>query len=159
MKANIFVTLLLFTFMTTLPAYAQKYKSVSDTIKLNKEYKKINKDVADLTSQLTIAEKNLPGYKSKASNAEDKAHTSAESSKDKASKANNGNVKDARRAKKQAKKSYKRAKDSKSADKNVKQQQELIAKLAKNLNKKEQRLSELEKMRNTIYAKLPSHKN
>ena len=69
--------------ITTIPAYAQKYKSTDDTLKLNKEYVKVNNDLADLNAKLTIAKNNLPGYQAKANNAASDAQNAADkSSKD-----------------------------------------------------------------------------
>ncbi len=95
--------LLLFT-MAGFSVFSQKYKSASDTIKLNKELVKLSNDVAELTSRLTIAQNNLPGYISKAAQAVTDAEGTAQKSSDQAYKATNGDLGDAKSAKKKAKK-------------------------------------------------------
>jgi hypothetical protein len=137
---------------TTLSAYSQKYRSVADTGKLNLEYVKVSNEIASLTSQLSIAKNDLAGYQSKASNAETNAENAASSSSDQATKATNGSVSDARSAKRKAKKAFREAKDSRSANSNVNDQDDKIARLSSQLLKKEQRLQELEAMRTSIHA-------
>jgi hypothetical protein len=83
-------------------AFSQKYKTPSDTVKLNKQYPKVSNEIAELTSKLTIAQNDLPGYQSKAGDAVSTAQNTANESSDQASKATNGDLKDAKRAKKKA---------------------------------------------------------
>jgi prefoldin subunit 5 len=146
---------MLFLVMAT-SAYAQKYSTVADTLKLNKEYRNLSSEIAELTAEITTARGNLSAYTTEANRAEDKARTSAEDSSDKASKATSGDLHDAKRAKAEANTAYKRAKDSKSADKHVKKQKDLIEKLTKKLTAKLQRYHELETMRNEILQQDPA---
>src|SRR3954470_11745248 len=88
--------------MSGLPVFAQKYKAASDTVKLNKEYVDVSNDIAEMTSKLTIAQNNLPGYHTKASDAASDAQSSADESRQSASKATNGDLSDAKSAKKKA---------------------------------------------------------
>ena len=73
--------------MASPSAFSQKYKTAADTVQLNKEYVEVSNDIADLTSKLTIAQNNLPGYKTKAVEAGTNAGNAASNSSDQASKA------------------------------------------------------------------------
>ena len=153
MKKSIYIICFAALTMTGLTAYSQKYKTVEDTARLNKEYVKVNNDIADLNAKLSIAQNNLPGYKSKAIDAGTDAQNAAVTSSDQSSKAIDGNVRDARKAKRKAKKAYKEAKDSRSATGNVSEQESRITKLTLQINRKHQRLQELEVMRQAIAEK------
>lgn len=134
---------------------AQQYKTVADTINLNKEYLEVSNEIASLTAKLAIARNNLPGYQSKASDASADAQDAASASSVQADKATRGNVKDARRAKRKARKAYREAKDLRSAGNNVADQNEKINTMASRLDRKKERLQELDTMRTAIYAQLP----
>jgi hypothetical protein len=150
-KVFLLACLLLFS---ASAVYAQKYKTAADTIKLNKEYVEVSNEIAALTSKLTIAQNNLPGYHTKAGEATSNAESSATASSEQASKATNGDVGDARSAKKKAKKAYRNAQNAVSADNNVKDQDKKIAKLTSQLQKKQERLRELDDMRVAIGNRL-----
>lgn len=153
MKKSIYSICLLMALLTGLQGFSQKYKTVEDTVKLNKEYVKVNNDIVDLNAKLTIAQNNLPGYKSKAIAAGTDAENAAANSSNQASKATNGDIDDARKAKRRAKKAYNEAKDSRSASNNVSDQEDKITKLTLQINKKQQRLQELDVMRQAIAQK------
>ena len=145
--------LFLILMLTGFGAYSQKYKTVEDTARLNREYVKVTNDIAELNAKLAIAQNNLPGYKSKAIEAGTDADNAANKSVDQAYKVTNGDVGDARKAKRKARKAYREAKDSRSASNNVSAQESKIIKLTLQINRKEQRLKELEVMRLAIAAK------
>ncbi|MBK8495349.1 MAG: hypothetical protein IPL50_10165 [Chitinophagaceae bacterium] len=145
--------LFLIMMITGLQAYSQKYKTVEDTARLNREFVKVTNDIAELNAKLAIAQNNLPGYKSKAIEAGTDADNAANKSVDQAYKVTNGDVGDARKAKRKARKAYREAKDSRSASNNVSAQESKITKLTLQINRKEQRLKELEVMRLAIAAK------
>ena len=145
--------LFLIMMITGIQAYSQKYKTVEDTARLNREYVKVTNDIAELNAKLAIAQNNLPGYKSKAIEAGTDADIAANKSVDQAYKVTNGDVGDARKAKRKARKAYREAKDSRSASNNVSSQESKITKLTLQINRKEQRLKELEVMRLAIAAK------
>jgi len=148
-----FGALLLFS----IPAFAQKYKSPADTVKLNEEYVKVSNQIADLNSQLTIAQNNLPGFQSKANTAGQDAQTAVSTSASDASKATGGNIKDAKTAENSSDKAYDKAKDARSANNKVGKQDEKIKDLKSDLTKKQDRLKELDVMRAAIYAQLPAN--
>src|ERR1700760_1758432 len=92
--------------------YAQKYKTVGDTGKLNAEYVKVQNNIADLTSKLADAQSGLPGYQTKAENAGNTAQTAAAASDNSSTKATSGNLQDSKDAKKSADDAYNKAKDA-----------------------------------------------
>ena len=144
------VLVLVVCVVAAFSASSQKYKSASDTIKLNKEWVDVSNDIAKLTSELTIAQNNLPGYRTKTTDAEIDAQASAQKSSDQAYKATNGDLGDAKMAKKKAKKALNDAEDVGDAKDNVKKQEKKIDKLSMQLEKKQKQLAELEEMRTAI---------
>ena len=136
--------------MASISAFSQKYKTAADTVQLNKEYVEVSNDIADLTSKLTIAQNNLPGYKNKASEATSDAQSTAINSSEQASNAVNGDVGDAKKAKRKAKKAVREAKDAQHAYNKVEDQDDKITKLTSQLAGKQLRLEELEKIRTDI---------
>lgn len=136
--------------ISSLPAFSQKYKTAADTVKLNNEYVEVSNDIAGLTAKLTIAQNNLPGYLGKANNAVSDAKTTAIKSNEQSSNAIDGDVGDARKAKRKAKQALKEAKDAKQANNKVEDQDKKISSLSAQLQKKQERLVELENMRTAI---------
>ena len=65
----------------------------------------------------------------------------------------NGEIDDAKKAKRKAKKAYNEAKDSRAANNNVSDQEDKITRLTLQINRKQQRLQELEVMRLAIAEK------
>jgi len=143
LAAMIFIT-------ASLSAFSQKYKTAADTVKLNKEYVDVSNAIADLTSKLTIAQNNLPGYHNKVDEAVFNAQNSAIKSSEQASRAIDGNVGDAKKAKRKAKSALNDAKEVRDANAKLKDQEKKIANLSLQLEKKQNRLQELESMRTAI---------
>ncbi len=146
MKKIFLLPVLLFT-MAALPAFSQTYKSAADSVALNKEYTKVNSNIADLTSRLTKAKNDLADYNRKSDKASSDAQSTAMTTADKASHATNGSVRDARRAKKEARRSVKDAKDSRKAGNALNNQNKKISQLTKDLTKNQDRLKELDSVR------------
>src|ERR1043165_4381269 len=111
MKKSIRLFHLIGLLFSGISVYSQKYKTIEDTQKLNKEFVTVANSIADLNAKLTIAQNDLPGYQLKASDANNDAVKAASISSDQASKATNGNIRDARTAKRKARKAYGEAKD------------------------------------------------
>jgi len=155
MKNNIRLFLFAAFLFPVLSAFSQKYRTMQDTIKLNKEYLTVRNDIAALNGKLTIAQNNLPGYRSKAKDANIDAKDAASASSIQASKATNGSVSDAKTSKRKADKAYSEAKDSRSAQSNVSDQENKITRYQLDLKKKQQRLEELDVMRAAIISKYP----
>lgn len=153
MKIKIYLICFILTMITSFQANAQKYKTVEDTARLNQEYVKVSNDLVDLNAKLIIAQNNLPGYKSKAIEADKDADNAAIKSSNQASKATNGDVGEARKAKRKARRAYNEAKDSRAANNNVSDREDKITRLTLQINKKQQRLQELDVMRLAIAEK------
>ena len=153
MKNKIYVVCFLTLMATSFTAYAQVYKTQSDTVKLNKEFTEVSNDIADLTAKLTIAQNNMPGYQAKAKTSKQTAQYAAVTSSVQADKATQGGVKEARKAKRKSKKAYREAKDAQSANNDVGNQDDKIASLTGQLAKKQERLGQLTAMRASINAK------
>jgi len=152
MKRNALLLLVSSCLIITLPAFSQKYKSASDTVKLNQEWVNVSNDIAKLTAELTVAQNNLPGYKSKALKAQTDAQGTAQQSSDQAYKATNGDLGDAKSANKKAKKALNDAQDAGDAKDNTIKQEKKIDKITEQLQKKQKALQGLEEMRTTIRA-------
>jgi DNA repair exonuclease SbcCD ATPase subunit len=150
MKRITFLLPALFLVFITSSVQSQKYKRATDTVRLNKELLEVTNEIASLTSKLSIAQNNLPGYHTKATDAAADAQSTAQESSSQASKATNGDVGDAKRAKRKAKQALNDAKEARSADNSVKGQDHKIAKLTRDLEKKQAKLKELEDMRTVI---------
>jgi len=154
MKNKIYGVCFLTLMMTGFTASAQVYKTAADTVKLNKEFTEVSNDIASLSAKLTVAQNNMPGYRSKANSAEANAQDAAVTSSVQADKATNGGVKEARKAKRNSKKAYREAKDARSANNDVGIQDDKIAALKGQLAKKQERLGQLTAMRTAINAQL-----
>lgn len=127
-----------FTFsaiLLTQTVFAQKYKTVADTVKLNKEYGEITLDIAKLNTNLIGQQNKTSGYQSKATSTASNAVTAAQNSKQTASTATDGSLSAAKAAMKQARKANNDAKDARDAKNNeannVKNINEINAKIAK----------------------------
>jgi chromosome segregation ATPase len=156
MKKTIYALCFFTLMMSSATAFGQVYKTAEDTAKLNKEFTEVSNDIANLTAKLTVAQNNMPGYRSKASSADADAQDAALSSSNQADKATTrGGVKEARKAKRQAKKSYREAKDARSANKDIENQDDKIASLKGQLAKKQERLDQLTAMRTAINVQYP----
>lgn len=155
MKNRIIIVCFSVIMLTCFNSYAQVYKTVEDTVNLNKEYTEVSNDIANLTAKLAVAQNNMPGYETKAGKAEGKAQDAAVNSSDQADKAVKGGVKEARKAKRDSKKAYRQAKDARSANKDISEQNDKIASLKGQLAKKQERLEQLTSMRSAINSLAP----
>ena len=155
MKNKFYVVCFLSLIATGFTATAQVYKTAADTVKLNKEFTEVSNDIASLTAKLKTAQSNLPGYQSKARNADSDAQDAAINSSVQADKATDGGVKAAKKAKRNSKKAYREAKNARSANNVVEDQDDKIASLTGQLAKKQERLRQLTAMRDAINAQVP----
>ncbi len=73
--------------LLSFATYSQKYKTFEDTTKLNKEYVNVSNDLVELKAKLAVVQNNLPGYQTKAKEANSDAVVSASASSDQALKA------------------------------------------------------------------------
>jgi len=156
MKTNkfqlLFATTLLALIITS-KANAQKYTTVADTPALNKEYRQVSADLAELNKRLTDAQGKTSNLMSKVTTTSQDAQSAAIASEQQASTATNGDLKDLRKEEKKAEKANKKAKDQKDAQKDLKANQKEIKHLNEEISKKQKRLAELDKERDAIMGK------
>jgi hypothetical protein len=138
----------------SLTADAQKYKSLSDTTRLNKEYGEISLDISKLNSRL-ISEKNKTAeFQQKSSSTAGDAVTSGQNSKNQAAEATNGNTTDTKKAVRDAKRADRQANDAKDAAADEKKNSRRIDELTAKIEKKQKQLDKLDIQRATIMAQL-----
>jgi hypothetical protein len=135
-------------------AFAQKYKTTADTIKLNKKYGDVKVELAKLNSKLIEEQDKTAGYQSKIVSTAQDAATSAQSSKETAATATNGDMGDAKIAMKQARKASDRADDAGDAKSDKYDNAKDIRKLTEKINKKKEILTDLEEQKAAIMAKI-----
>ncbi len=150
MKNVVFLPLLVVLIMSCTTTASQKYRTASDTTQLNVDRLEVINNIAELTSKLTIAKNNLQIYLKKANDASEKARTSAIQSSIQSTEATNGNLSDAKSAKKKADRAYEDAQDSKSANNKLKNQDKKIAEYNHDLEEKQKKLQELDRILATI---------
>lgn len=140
--------------LLTQTAFAQKYKTAADTIKLNKEYGEVTLDISKLKSNLIEQQNKTSGYESKSTSTNNDAVSSAQNSKEMASTATNGNVSDAKKAMKQARRASNDANDARDAKNNQANNIKKINKLNEQITKKQAVLDDLAQQKATILAGL-----
>ncbi len=150
MKKIIVFSTAAFFILAALPAFSQTYKTVADTAALNAEYTKVSHDITDLSAKLDKAKSDQEDDTKKANNASSDAQSTASSASDKAEKSIDGSVKQAKRAKREARRSVRDAKDARHAQGNLSDSNKKVANLSGDLEKKKERLEELDKMRASI---------
>ena len=150
MKKFITCSIAVIIMLAALPSFSQTYKTLADTMALNVEYGKVSQDILDLTTKLDKAKKDQGDDEKKANNASADAQATASGASDKAAKSVDGTVGEARRAKREARRSVKDAKDSRRAKSDLDDSNKKVAKLTAELEKKQDRLKELNAMRASI---------
>lgn len=135
---------------------AQKYKTASDTIRLNKEYAQLRLDIANLNSKLSDEKEKTADYQLSTSSTSDKATRSAQQSKTQAATATNGNTSDTRQAVRDAKRANRKARSARKAKSNEKDHNKRIKALESQIAKKQSRLRKLDLERAAIMTKLDS---
>ena len=133
-------------------ASAQRYKSIADTAKLNKEYNQTTKDIADLNTKLTAYNNKTAGYQDKASSSQQAAMSADQASKEQASAAAGGNIKDVKKELRKAKEANNDANDARDAASNEKANQKEINKLTEQISKKNKKLADLDQQRTAILS-------
>jgi hypothetical protein len=150
---------LTFTFSTILLtqiAFAQKYKTAADTIKLNKEYGEVTLDIAKLNTNLIEQQNKTAGYQSKATSTASDAVTAAQNSKETASTATDGSLSDAKSAMKQARRANSDAKDANKAKNNEADNVKNIKDINEKIAKKQAVLADLAQQKANILSRLTS---
>ena len=152
MKKIIVFSMTALFMLAALPTFSQTYKVAADTTALNTEYMKLTKEIADLDAKLNKAEADQDHDTKKAIETSADAQNTASNASDKAAKSIDGSVKQAKRAKREARRSVRDAKDARHAQGNLDDSNKKVSRLNADLQKKQERLKELDRMRASISA-------
>ena len=152
MKRIIIASAVVCLFLSALPSFAQTYKTVADTAALNNEYIKVTKDVADLNFKLNQAKNKQTENSKNAADANATAQAAVTKTSENANKTSDETVNDARQTKRAAKRSMRDAKDARHQNSRLKDSDNEVDKLSADLEKKQNRLAELDKMRSSIMS-------
>jgi hypothetical protein len=136
----------------TTVAYGQKYKTMSDTTRLNKEYGEISLEVSKLNTKLLEEKNKTADYHSKTSSSAGDAVATAQASKDQADVATSGNTTDTKKAVTDAKEADKKANDAKNAVSDEKKNNKKIKELTAQIDQKQKLLRDLDSQRAAIMA-------
>jgi len=140
----------------SLTAGAQKYKSLSDTTKLNKEYGEISLDISKLNTRLIDEKNKTAELQQKTASTAGDAVTSGQNSKNQAAEATSGNTTDTKKAVRDAKRADRQANNAKDAAANEKKNSRRINDLTAKIEKKQKQLDKLDIQRAAIMAQLQS---
>ena len=136
----------------TNAARAQKYKSMSDTTRLNREYGAISLEISKLNTKLIEDQNKTADYHAKTSSSAVDAVTTAQTSKDQANVATNGNTTDTKKAVNDAKDADKKANNAKNAVSDEKHNNKKIDQLTAQIEQKQKLLRDLDSQRAAIMA-------
>ena len=138
----------------SLTADAQKYKSLSDTTKLNKKYGEISLDMSKLNTRLIDAKNKTAELQQKTASTAGDAVTSGQNSKNQAAEATSGNTTDTKKAVRDAKRADRQANNAKDAAADEKKNSKRINELTAKIEKKQRELDKLDVQRAAIMAQL-----
>lgn len=145
-------SLILTSLFLTNVSLGQKYKTISDTTRLNKECGEISLEIAKLNTKLIEAKNKTVDYRSKTSSTAGDAVVTAQASKDQASVATDGNTTDTKKAVRDAKEANKKANDAKDAVSDEKKNNKKINELTAQIDQKQKLLRDLDSQRAVIMA-------
>lgn len=131
----------------TTTAGAQKYRTLSDTVKLNKEYGELNLDLSKLNTKLITEKNKTASYEDKIKTMTNDAMVSGQKSKDDISSGTVGDVADSKRSMKEAKQANSDARDAQSAREKLKASNKRIEDLQEQINKKQSQISALDSVK------------
>jgi hypothetical protein len=151
-KRIVSISFILTVFLFTTTAYGQKYKTMTDTTRLNKEYGEISLEVSKLNTKLLEEKNKTADYHSKTSSSAGDAVATAQASKDQADVATNGNTKDTKKAVTDAKEADIKANDAKNAVSDEKKNNKKIKELTAQIDQKQKLLRDLDSQRAAIMA-------
>lgn len=138
-------------FITTA-AHAQKYKTMADTTRLNKEYGEISLEISKLNTKLVEEKNKTADYHTKTSTSATDATATAQASKDQADVATSGNTTDTKKAVTDAKEADKKANDAKTAISDEKKNNKKINELTAQIDQKQKLLRDLDSQRAAILS-------
>ena len=130
----------------------QKYKTISDTTRLNKEYGEISLEISKLNTKLIEEKNKTVDYQSKSSSSAQDAIATGQASKNQAAVATDGNTTDTKKAVKDAKEADKKAQNAKNAISDEKKNNKRINELTAQIEQKQKLLRELDSQRAAIMA-------
>jgi len=130
----------------------QKYKTMADTMRLNKEYGEISLEVSKLNTKLIEEKNKTADYRTKTSSSAVDAAATAQASKDQADVATSGNTTDTKKAVTDAKEADKKANNAKDAVSDEKMNNKKIKELTAQIDQKQKLLRELDSQRAAIMA-------
>ena len=151
-KRIVSISFILTGLLFTTVAHGQKYKTMSDTTRLNKEYGEISLEVSKLNTKLLEEKNKTADYHSKTSSSAGDAVATAQASKDQADVATNGNTKDTKKAVTDAKEADIKANDAKNAVSDEKKNNKKIKELTAQIDQKQKLLRDLDSQRAAIMA-------
>jgi hypothetical protein len=143
---------ILTVFSFTTIAYGQKYKTMSDTTRLNKEYGEISLEISKLNTKLLEEKNKTADYHSKTSSSAGDAAATAQASKDQADVATSGNTTDTKKAVTDAKEADVKANTAKNAVSDEKKNNKKIKELTAQIDQKQKLLRDLDSQRAAIMA-------
>jgi hypothetical protein len=152
MKRILSTSLILTALFLTNVVQGQKYKTISDTTGLNKEYGEISLEISKLNTRLIEEKNKTVDYRSKTSSSAGDAVTTAQASKDQAAVATNGNPADTKKAVTDAKEADKKANKAKDAVSDEKKNIKKINELTAQIDQKQKLLRDLDSQRAAIMA-------
>jgi hypothetical protein len=155
-KRILSISLVFTGLLFTTVAHGQKYKTMSDTTSLNKEYGEISLEISKLNTKLIEEKNKTAGYRSKTSSSAGDAVATAQASKDQADVATSGNTTDTKKAVTDAKEADKKANDAKNAVSDEKKNNKKIKELTAQIEQKQKLLRDLDSQRAAIMANSPS---
>ena len=151
-KRILSTSFILTALLITTVAHAQKYKTLADTTRLNKEYGEISLEISKLNTKLQEEKNKTADFHSKTSSTAGDAAATAQASKDQADVATNGNTSDTKKAVSDAKAADKKANDSKDAIAVEKKNGKKINELTAQIDQKQKLLRELDSQRAAILS-------
>ena len=146
------ISLIFTALLFTTVAHGQKYKTMSDTTNLNKEYGEISLEISKLNTKLIEEKNKTADFHSKTSSSAGDAVATAQASKDQANVATDGNTKDTKKAVTDAKEADKKANQAKDAVSDEKKNNKKIKELSAQIDQKQKLLRDLDSQRAAIMA-------
>ena len=154
-KRTLSIAFLFTGLLFTAIANGQKYKTLSDTTRLNKEYGEISLEMSKLNTKLLEEKNKTADYHSKTSSSAGDAVATAQASKDQADVATSGNTTDTKKAVTDAKEADKKANDAKNAVSDEKKNNKKIKELTAQIDQKQKLLRDLDSQRAAIMSNSP----
>ncbi len=152
MKRIISTTIILAALFIVNVVQGQKYKTISDTSRLNKEYGEISLEISKLNTKLIEEKNKTVDYRSKTSSSAKDAVATGEASKNQAAVATDGSTTDTKKAVKDAKEADKKAHNAKNAISDEKKNNKKINELTAQIDQKQRLLRDLDSQRAAIMA-------